>query len=127
MYLKCVYIFYNMCLYCIDYNFIIELINLIIIFCLFIGLPNKVTLIVQQITMEVPSNVNGNGMRTGMAMLFISKPHGKFLSFTLGSAICYDVRGCGGKKIILSDSVPALMVEATSAVVWMTENSLSHA
>ncbi len=64
----------------------IVLINLIIIFCLFIGLPNKVTLIVQQITMEVPSNVNGNGMRTGMAMLFISKPHGKFLSFTLGSA-----------------------------------------
>lgn len=66
--------------------------------------------------MEVPSNVNGNGVRTGMAMLFISKPHGKFLSLTLGSAICYDIRGVEEIKI-LTDSVPGLMVEATSAAV----------
>jgi len=28
--------------------------------------------------MEVPSNVPGHGIRTGMGMLLISKPHGKF-------------------------------------------------
>lgn len=39
--------------------------------------------------MEVPSNVPGHGIRTGMAMLLISKPHGKFPKLALPSAMMW--------------------------------------